>query len=319
MAAPGHRVVPREYWRITLLRAFAALRRGDRRAGPLAARAFEEAARMALAHLPLTKEGAITEQLLGLAVDTGLPAALALEGTVLPVSLSVLGRFTLTRGGRPVALPAGQTSQLLKLVAVSGGRVPAEQAIEALWPDADREAGRNRLRTVLSRQRAEAGEVIVRAGDSLQLAPEVGVDLAQFEADAGWALALAPSEPALSVAVARAAIARYRGDLLPDDPYEEWASTPREHARRTMLELLDLCAEAAAARGDLDEARRVVELSIELAPYDDDRYLRAAAALLEQGRRGAALAVVRRARAALAELGLRPPVHLISLEEAIVA
>jgi DNA-binding SARP family transcriptional activator len=72
-------------------------------------------------------------------------------------------------------------------------------------------------------------------------------------------------------------------------------------------------------RGDLDEARRVVELSIDLAPYDDDRYLKAAAALLEQGRRGAALTVVRRARAALAELGLQPPVHLLSLEQAIVA
>jgi len=36
-------------------------------------------------------------------------------------------------------------------------------------------------------------------------------------------------------------------------------------------------------------------------------------------RRGAALTVVRRARAALAELGLQPPPNLISLEETIVA
>jgi DNA-binding SARP family transcriptional activator len=86
-----------------------------------------------------------------------------------------------------------------------------------------------------------------------------------------------------------------------------------------MLALLDLCADAAAARGDLDETRRVIELTIDLAPYDDARYLKAATALLEQGRRGAALTVVRRARAALAELGLKPPPNLISLEETIVA
>ena len=43
------------------------------------------------------------------------------------------------------------------MVATSGGRVPAEVAIDALWPEAGREAGRNRLRTVLNRQRAEAG------------------------------------------------------------------------------------------------------------------------------------------------------------------
>lgn len=319
LAAPGHRIDPREYWRVTLLRAYAAFRRGDPHAGALAARAFEEAAQLGLAHLPLTKEGALTEELLGLAVETGQPAALALEAAALPVSLCVLGRFALTRGGRPVPMVAGQAAQLLKMVAVSGGRAPVEVAIEALWPDVDRESGRNRLRTVLNRQRAEAGDVIVREGDSLQLAAEVRVDLGLFESEGRRALALGLAEPTLAVALARGAIARYRGDVLPDDPYEEWAEQPRQQARRMMLQLLDLCADAAALRGDLDETRRVIELTIDLAPYDDERYLRAATALLEQGRRGAALMVVRRARAALAELGLQPPLHLISLEEAIVA
>jgi ATP/maltotriose-dependent transcriptional regulator MalT/DNA-binding SARP family transcriptional activator len=319
LAAPRHQVAPREYWRITLLRAYAAFRRGDERAGALAARAFEEAAALGLSHLPFSKEGEITGELLSLAVQTGQPAALALEATALPVSVSVLGRFALTRGGRPVSMTAGQATQLLKMVAVSGGRVTAEAAIEALWPDASPELGRNRLRTVLNRQRAETDEVIVREGDSLLLAPEVRVDLALFEEEGRRALAFGLAEPALGVAVARAAIARYRGDVLPDDPYEQWAERPREHARRTMLHLLDLCADAAAARGDLDETRRVIELTIDLAPYDDARYLRAATALLEQGRRGAALTVVRRARAALAELGLQPPPKLISLEQTIVA
>jgi DNA-binding SARP family transcriptional activator len=319
LAAPGHQIAPREYWRITLLRAYAAFRRGEPDAGALAARAFEDAARLGLAHLPYTKEGMITGELLGLAVQTGQPAALALEAAALPVYVCVLGRFALTRGGSPVPLGPGKETQLLKMVATSGGRVPADVAIEALWPGADRDLGRNRLRTVLNRQRAGAGEVIVREGDSLLLAPEVRVDLALFQAEAARALAFGLAEPALAVAVARGAIARYRGDVLPDDPYEDWAQTPRDQARRTMLELLDLCADAAAARGDLDETRRVIELTIDLAPYDDARYLRAATALLEQGRRGAALTVVRRARAALAELGLKPPPNLISLAETIVA
>lgn len=318
LAAPGHRIDPREYWRITLLRAYAAFRRADTDAGALAARAFEEAARMGLPQLPLTKEGVITEELLGLAAETGQPAALALDAAVLPLTISLLGRFAIMRGGRPVPLAPGQATQLLKLAAVSGGPFPAEAAIEALWPEADREAGRNRLRTVLNRLRAAAGEVIVRDGDALLLAPEVRVDLTLFEAEGRKALALGPAEPALAVATARSAITRYRGDVLPADLYEQWAERPREHARRTMLALLDLCADVASDRGDLDEARRVTELTIDLAPYDDARYLRAATALLEQGRRGAALAVVRRARAALAELGVEPTSHLIGLEEAIL-
>ena len=86
-----------------------------------------------------------------------------------------------------------------------------------------------------------------------------------------------------------------------------------------MLDLLDLCAEVAADSGDLDETRRLVERTIELAPYDDDRYLRVAIILRRQGRRGAALSVLRRARAALAQLGIDPPRPLVELERSIAA
>jgi Bacterial transcriptional activator domain len=107
--------------------------------------------------------------------------------------------------------------------------------------------------------------------------------------------------------------------LLPHDLYEEWADGPREEARRTMLDLLDLCAAAAARRGDLDEARRTVERTIELAPYNDDRYLKVATILFEQGRRGAALSVLRRARSTLSELGVPLPPQLQDLEQALVS
>jgi DNA-binding SARP family transcriptional activator len=61
----------------------------------------------------------------------------------------------------------------------------------------------------------------------------------------------------------------------------------------------------------------LVERTIELAPYDDYRYLRAASTLLHQGRRGEALSVVKRARTALADLGLPPPAALLELERSI--
>jgi DNA-binding SARP family transcriptional activator len=103
---------------------------------------------------------------------------------------------------------------------------------------------------------------------------------------------------------------------LPEDRYEDWAERPR---RLVLLDLVDLCATEAARRGDLDGLRRIVERTIEFAPYDDLRYLRAAAALLQQGRRGEALSVVHRARSAFAEIGLEPPRPLLDLERSIVA
>jgi len=319
LAVPDRGIVPREFWRVTLLRAYAALRRGDQVAGALAARAFEEAARLGAPELPLVRERDLSEALLALAVETGSPAARALEGSSLPVALALLGRFELTEGGRALPLGSGQAAQLIKLVAVSGGRIHTEQAIEALWPDSDPAAGRNRLRTVLGRLREAADDVVQREGELLCLTPNVRVDLVQFQEESRQALALSSGDPSAAVAVARSAIARYRGDLLPHDLYEEWADAPREAARRTMLELLDVCAGAAVHRGDLDEARRMVERTIELAPHDEDRYLKVASILNEQGRRGAALSVLRRARSTLAGLGVPLPAELEDFEETLAA
>jgi DNA-binding SARP family transcriptional activator len=307
-------IFPREYWRVTLLRAYAAWRRGESVAGPLAAQAFEEAGRLGQPQLPLIRERELTEALLALAVEMGSPAARALQTTSSPLALSLLGKFELTEAGRAVSLPAGQPEQLVKLISVNGGRVLAEQAIEALWPETSPATGRNRLRTVLSRLREAAPDIVARDGELLVLDQELRVDLADFQREAREAQALS-GDPGAAVALATAAIARYRGDLLPHDLYEDWADGPRESARRTMVELLDLCARTAAERGDLDEARRMVERTLELAPYDDDRYLRVASILREQGRDGAAISVLRRARSTLAELGVPLPEQLRELEE----
>ncbi|HTV10824.1 MAG TPA: BTAD domain-containing putative transcriptional regulator [Acidimicrobiales bacterium] len=311
---------PCEYWRVTLLRAYAAFRRGeDTKAGTLAAQSFEQAARLGQHELPLIRERALTEQLIGLAIATGQPAALALKATSLPVALAVLGRFELTVAGRPLALGFGQEARLLKLVATSGGQLHSEQAIETLWPEVGRAAGRHRLRTVLNRLRRLAGDVVLRQGEMLAVNEAVRVDLDDFLEEAARARALASSGSEMAAAIAKGAMAIYRGEVLPEDRYEDWAEKARQKARVAMLELLDLCAGDAAKRGDLDELRRTVERTIELAPYDDVRYLRAAGALLQQGRRGEALSVVDRARSAFAEIGLEPPPPLLDLERSIVA
>lgn len=316
-AAPRAGIDPRELWRVELLRAYAAYRRGDGSAGPLAAGAFEQASRLRLDHLPLTKERVITHALLALAVETGQPAASALSVAVLPVTIAVLGRFELTRGGRRVPLTASLGTQLLKLVAVNGGTVAAAQAIELLWPDAAPEAGRNRLRTVLNRLRAEAGDVVVREGDVLALHDEVTVDLTQFVAEARRAKAAGRTEPAVARSLARVALSRYRGDVLPDDRYDDWAQAARDDARRLVLDLLELCSEIATERGDLDETRWAVERAIELAP-DDDRWSAVAAeTLVKLGRRGAALSVLRRARGELERQGIALPERLVALEASI--
>jgi len=306
---------PSERWRIQLLRALAAGRRGDSAATRLAIDALELAARLGHPELPLIIERQAATSLLGLVDATGHPLATALATMTFPVTVSLLGGFAVTRGGRAVDVPPGQGRQLVKLVATSGGRLTAEAAMEALWPEADPDASANRLRTVLNRLKDAAGDVVMRDNRQLCLSPDVHTDMQAFTDDARRALLLAAGGSREAVSAARAALARYRGDLLPDDPYEAWAEPPRQRLRNQALGLLDLCADWAARAEDLDEAVRCLERAIDLAPDEEERYLSAARHLLTQGRRGAARRMVQRARSVVENLGVVPPVALIRLED----
>jgi DNA-binding SARP family transcriptional activator/ATP/maltotriose-dependent transcriptional regulator MalT len=308
---------PAEQWRVQLLRAAAAQRRGDPAAAALALDAMERAARIGSPALPLIIERAVAEQVLGLLAGSDHPVAASLATMTFPVAVRLLGGFGVSRGGRPVEVPPGQGRQLVKLVAVGGGRLTTDAAMEALWPGADPEVSANRLRTVLNRLKEAAGDVVIREDRILRLGSGVQADVQAFEQDAGRARALAAQGSREAVSAARAALSRFRGDLLPEDPYEPWAELPRERLRRQALVLLDLCARSAAAGGDLDEAVRCLERGTELAPDEEDRYVTAARHLLTQGRRGAARMMLQRARSVVDELGVRPPAGLLELEHQV--
>jgi DNA-binding SARP family transcriptional activator len=306
---------PMELWRVQLLRSVAAHRRGDPAATSLAIESLELAARLGHPALPLIRERQAAQRVLGLVEATGHPLAAQLTALQFPVTVAVLGGFAVTRGGRGVEVPPGQGRQLVKLVAATGGRLTADAAMEALWPDADPDASANRLRTVLNRLRDAAGDIVVREDRQLCLGPEVQTDLQAFADNARRALSLAASRSREAVSAARAALARYRGELLPEDPYEPWAEVPREQLRRQALALLDMCAQSAAEAADLDEAVRCLERAIEIAPDEEDRYVAAAGHLLLQGRRGAARSMIQRARAVVEEFGVRPPATMLEIEQ----
>jgi DNA-binding SARP family transcriptional activator len=233
-------------------------------------------------------------------------------------ALRVLGRFDVRDGGRDVTPPPGLGARLVKLLAVSGpAGVTVDEAVELLWPELDPAKGRTRLRNVLSRLRSTSGELVVRAGDGLRLADGVDVDLARFAALGAQAQRTAAAGAADAPALAKEALAIYGGDLLPDSPYEAWAAAPRERARRRVVDLLDVLARHHRASGRLDEAVAVVERAIAIDVYDEERYVFAAELRREQGRHGAAMALLQRARAVVADLGLAPSPRLVEVERSL--
>jgi DNA-binding SARP family transcriptional activator len=238
-----------------------------------------------------------------------LPAAVPAAG----LELRLLGDFTVLRGGAPAVVPLGTGAQALKYVALHGGRASTDQLVEALWPDAEPGKGRARLRNVLTRLRRD-GEVLVRSGDSVALPPGTTVDVALFHAEAD--LALGPARPDTEQ-LARRAIDRYAGELLPGDRYQDWTSGARERLRGRHLQLLDLLAELAASKGDVDGALSWWERALEVEPYDEDRYVAMARELVAHGRPGQAHRVVRRAHAVLDRLGVSASQALRDLGTAI--
>jgi DNA-binding SARP family transcriptional activator len=136
--------------------------------------------------------------------------------------------------------------------------------MDALWPDFETAAAGANLRKALHEARGAlegvvsgSGARIMHDGDFLALEPQkLSLDVARFRTD------LARARRAGAVDDYEEALAIYRGELLPDDRYDEWAAGPR---RDLQVEFLSGLAELVAlleARGEIsaaiDAARRLV-------------------------------------------------------------
>jgi DNA-binding SARP family transcriptional activator len=238
-------------------------------------------------------------RLVGLAADAGSPAAARHAGAVAGW-ITVLGRFAVDRAGGPLDIPEGQPALLVKLLAVHGGRLHVDAVLDRLWPDADPEVGRRRLRNLLNRLGSATPGLVARAGDDrLALAGGTGVDARRFLERGGAALR-APD--AVARAAQRAALAAYTGPLLPDDRDEEAFWQLREQVRRMHLALLETLAEHAEAAGEHEEAITLLSTGFEADPGDPGRAHRLAALLSGAGRDVAARVVLDRHRRAAREL-----------------
>lgn len=171
----------------------------------------------------------------GPAVATRLHQAGGSEAAVIPpIEVRLLGGLRVLVDGQPVPVPAGAVSKTIALIALRRA-VHVEELTEVLWPDADPEVARRRLRNVLRRVRQAAGSLVVRVGDRLELAPEVVVDHHLLETQARRALAEEPGQA--RIAAIEAALDAHIGTLLPGLLYEDWTQPARARAELREEEL----------------------------------------------------------------------------------
>jgi DNA-binding SARP family transcriptional activator/pimeloyl-ACP methyl ester carboxylesterase len=210
------------------------------------------------------------------------------------VDIRVLGSFEVTVDGRVLPHERWQrrrASDLVKLLSLAPRRrLHREQAIEALWPGLAPESGAASLRKAAYYARRSLGDsdaVILREGQ-VALWPDavLQVDAERFAAEGEAALRAGDVEACATAA------ARYRGELLPDDRYADWAEDPRRRLRSLYLELLRAAGlwEQVLAEEPTDEAATRMLMSM----------------FSEAGNRSTALERYHELRAALARLALEP-------------
>ncbi|MBI4216626.1 MAG: GAF domain-containing protein [Chloroflexi bacterium] len=226
-------------------------------------------------------------------------------GRVRPfLEVHCLGQFQLYRQGTlvtPDVFARRGALTLLKILLIHlGRRVPRDTLVELLWPEADPQAGANRLHVMVHTlrqviepsQRAQPLVYICRDGDSYYFNPDAPyyLDVEEFRELVSlgerWERG---GDSVRAIEAYEAAAASYRGDLLEDEPYAEWCFGEREHLRLTNLDILQRLGALHAEQGALDRSIARYRQALRLEPLREENHRGLMRALRDAGRRGEAL------------------------------
>jgi DNA-binding SARP family transcriptional activator len=198
--------------------------------------------------------------------------------------------------------------------------------MEVFWPNATPDSARNNLNVAIHGLRRSLRAVadvpvVVLQDEAYRLHPDIRLwlDVDEFErsADAGQRLEAAGALDAASVAYEKA-IALYQGDLLADDPYEQWALLDRERLRLTYLDILDRLSRLHLSRGRLASSAALCRRIIESDACREDAHRRLMRCYSRQGQPHLALRQYGACVAALQmEMDVEPDPATVELQSRI--
>jgi predicted ATPase/DNA-binding SARP family transcriptional activator len=228
----------------------------------------------------------------------------------------LLGGFRIAVGDSdvdPTQWPLRKARSLVKMLALAPDhRLHREQLMDALWPELEPVAASNNLRKALhvarrglaaTSDRPERDSYLRLDDGVLTLAApgQAWVDVNAFEQAAAEARRTGALDDH------RAATDLYRGDLLPEDQYEEWAADRRRALREQYLSLVADMADGLERAGRVAEAIEALERVVAMEPAREDAHVRLVRAYAGAGRRHHALRQFRVMREVLSrDLGVEP-------------
>jgi predicted ATPase/DNA-binding SARP family transcriptional activator len=230
-----------------------------------------------------------------------------------------LGRFAVWRDGEKLAensWPRRKATALFKLLlGAPAHRLPRDQVLDLLWPDADVSAAAVGLRGAIHAARRTLDppgreSVIQVHGGVVGLSEDIRIEIdATLFAQAATA-ALAGR----AIDACRAALALYGGEYLPDDRYEDWAVQRREELAELRLAVLLHQARLCGELGDLAEARDALAAVLAIDPAHEEATCKQMTILAAMGERTEALRVFDQLQATLRkEYGLDPGHEVMAL------
>ncbi len=246
------------------------------------------------------------------------------------LDICMLGGFDLSCAGRSATSEVWRLSKaqsLIQLLALAPGhRIHREQVLETLWPGADPKVAAGNFYQVIHAARGALESVSPPGTDLRQalqlrthviaLSPpiELWIDAIEFEKLTRNAVT------ASDVAAMRSAVAMYKGDLLPEHPYEDWIEPRRQLLRDQCVTLLIELGRAQECAGNYPSALDSYREAAALDPIKEQA--RAGVMRVEAllGQPASALEEYDRLEDLLnEELGVEPDIELRQLRDDISA
>ncbi len=204
----------------------------------------------------------------------------ATSAATAPVAVQLLGVYRIEVDGTEIKSGLrAKAKELLAFYLLHPEGATLDDAVEALWPEADPRRGSEWFWTALGNLRTKLRQatgqkelkVIDRDGDLYRIEDVFDVDL--------WSLQHALREGAQSRddAVRQAALDRavadYDGELLVGLDWF-WLETPREDLRQRMVDVLVWLGDRRWASGDARAAWAALQRALEVDPYAEQIYRR---------------------------------------------
>jgi predicted ATPase/DNA-binding SARP family transcriptional activator/transposase-like protein len=188
-----------------------------------------------------------------------------------------------------------KTAVLLALLAVRPGRqLLREELIDSLWPDADIEAGRNRLNQALAWLRgrlepspSERGTVLLSDRKAIALSSQfVSSDVQLFEIELDRAHRAQDDGARLKYLLSAASL--FCGEFLPGQ-YDQWIMEQRTWLSEARINTLLKVAEIYARQNDFNNAAAFARRAVDLDPLHEESHEQLIRILIDSGQPNAAL------------------------------